>query len=97
MVPNGRQQLSISRISYSFFTNSRYMKLRVLDKISVAHAPMERSGTLTAPLPGRVVRTLVKTNDVVTTGQKLMVIEAMKNGTSNYQSFGWNCNFRQLW
>ena len=39
---------------------------------------MERSGTLTAPLPGRVVRTLVKMNDVVTIGQKLMVIEAMK-------------------
>ena len=53
-------------------------ELRVLDKISVANAPMERSGTLTAPLPGRVVRTLVKMNDVVTTGQKLMVIEAMK-------------------
>ena len=60
------------------FHNFSLYELRVLDKISVAHAPMERSGTLTAPLPGRVVRTLVKTNDVVTTGQKLMVIEAMK-------------------
>ena len=69
--------VNLPNLLFVFHDFSLY-ELRVLDKISVAHAPMEPSGTLTAPLPGRVVRTLVNTNDVVTTGQKLMVIEAMK-------------------
>ena len=35
-------------------------------------------GTLTAPMPGKVVKLLVKEGDTVTEGQTLLILEAMK-------------------
>lgn len=35
-------------------------------------------GTLTAPMPGKVVKLLVKEGDLVTEGQPLLIMEAMK-------------------
>lgn len=35
-------------------------------------------GSLLSPMPGRIVKVLVKPNDKVTKGQPLMIMEAMK-------------------
>jgi biotin carboxyl carrier protein len=44
------------------------------------HGPVEAEGRqqIVAPMPGKVVRLLVKTGDKVETGQGLLVVEAMK-------------------
>ncbi len=44
------------------------------------HAGVEAEGRqqITAPMPGKVVRLLVKAGDAVETGQSLLVVEAMK-------------------
>jgi len=44
------------------------------------HGGAEAEGRqqIVAPMPGKVVRVLVKAGDVVTTGQGLLVVEAMK-------------------
>ncbi|MHA2225758.1 MAG: biotin/lipoyl-containing protein [Candidatus Hodarchaeales archaeon] len=38
----------------------------------------EEEGSLTSPMPGRIVKILVKPGDNVTKGQDLLIIEAMK-------------------
>jgi biotin carboxyl carrier protein len=43
---------------------------------TIAHAPGDQS--VTAPMPGRVVRVLVATGDEVAAGQGVVVVEAMK-------------------
>jgi acetyl/propionyl-CoA carboxylase alpha subunit len=40
------------------------------------------SGTVTAPMPGKVVKVLVAAGDTVTSGQPLVVVEAMKMETT---------------
>jgi len=40
------------------------------------------SGTVTAPMPGKVVKVLVAAGDAVTAGQPLLVVEAMKMETT---------------
>lgn len=60
------------------FRNTERYVLRVTDKISIANAAATRHGSLSAPLPGRVVRVLVEKGEFVKTGQNLIVIEAMK-------------------
>ena len=40
------------------------------------------SGTVVAPMPGKVVKVLVATGDTVTSGQPLVVVEAMKMETT---------------
>ena len=40
------------------------------------------SAEITAPMPGKVLRVLVKTGDLVTAGQPLVVLEAMKMETA---------------
>jgi biotin carboxyl carrier protein len=42
------------------------------------HDEVEGRQQITAPMPGKVVRLLVKLGDKVTTGQGLLVVEAMK-------------------
>lgn len=42
------------------------------------HAAASGSGRVTAPMPGRVVKVLVRPGDAVAAGQPLVVVEAMK-------------------
>ncbi len=53
---------------------------RITLKDPLAHAGQEQTlgGRLTAPMPGKVVSFVVKVGDVVTAGQTLAVMEAMK-------------------
>jgi biotin carboxyl carrier protein len=45
---------------------------------AAARFTVEGRQTLTAPMPGRIVRVLVKAGDEVREGQGLVVVEAMK-------------------
>ncbi|MDE0310208.1 MAG: biotin/lipoyl-binding protein [Acidiferrobacterales bacterium] len=60
------------------FHNTVRYELAVTDRVSAPKAPATREGSLAAPLPGRVVRVLVKQGESVKSGQNLIVIEAMK-------------------
>ena len=51
-------------------------KLRM--RRAAARFTVEGRQTLTAPMPGRIVRVLVKAGDEVREGQGLVVVEAMK-------------------
>jgi len=62
---------------YLFHQSSRY-GLRLSDRLSVAHSANVDAGSLTAPLPGRIARVLVEEGESVSTGQVLIVVEAMK-------------------
>ncbi len=62
---------------YLFHQSSRY-GLRLSDRLSVAHSTNVDAGSLTAPLPGRIARVLVEEGESVSTGQVLIVVEAMK-------------------
>ncbi len=76
----GSWEVTVARLDNSvvaFHNFSRY-ELMPTEKISVASAPTAKSGSLTAPLPGRVVRILVESGEQVQAGQNLIVIEAMK-------------------
>ena len=54
--------------------NERQLKLRV----GAVSASLEGKQLIQAPMPGKVVKVLVKVGDVVTEGQGLVVVEAMK-------------------
>lgn len=62
---------------YIFHRSSRY-ELRLSGRLSKAGTSTGKSGELTAPLPGRVARVMVENGSLVSTGQCLIVIEAMK-------------------
>lgn len=53
-------------------------QLTVLDALAHAGETQAEGGRLTAPMPGKVVSFAVKAGDVVTKGQVLAVMEAMK-------------------
>ncbi len=46
--------------------------------LAAARGALASGGTLTAPMPGKVVKLLVKEGDLVTEGQPLLIMEAMK-------------------
>ena len=46
--------------------------------LAAAVGAASSGGTLTAPMPGKVVKLLVKEGDTVTEGQPLLIMEAMK-------------------
>ena len=60
------------------FCRCSYYELRLLKLDVFAKTTTQISGSLSAPLPGRVSRVLVKTGDRVTAGECLIVIDAMK-------------------
>lgn len=62
---------------YIFHRSSRY-ELRLTERIAKAATTSDKSGSLAAPLPGRVARVMVEKGEVVSSGQCLIVIEAMK-------------------
>jgi 3-methylcrotonyl-CoA carboxylase alpha subunit len=68
------------------FLSDNHITLRLLGEvfqyqrypISDAVATSDHSGELTAPLPGSVVKVLVKQGDAVKKGDRLLIMEAMK-------------------
>lgn len=60
------------------FCRSSYYELRLLKLDVFAKTTAQNSGSLSAPLPGRVSRILVQTGDRVSAGECLIVIDAMK-------------------
>ena len=50
----------------------------VSQKTAPVSAPSADSGTVTAPISGRIVEIKVKVGDTVSAGQELLVLEAMK-------------------
>jgi len=52
--------------------------LPVVERRPGAKAKDDHGGSLEAPMPGKVVKVLVQPGDVVTKGQALLVVEAMK-------------------
>jgi 3-methylcrotonyl-CoA carboxylase alpha subunit len=54
------------------------VRLTLVRPIAEAAAHEASAGTLTAPMPGRIVRVLVGVGDPVARGQTLMLLEAMK-------------------
>ena len=63
---------------FALFNRGSCYELRMVDHVSAATADVGQTGSLTAPLPGRVSRILVSEGESVCIGQNLMVLEAMK-------------------
>ena len=62
---------------YLFHQSSRYA-LRLSDRLSAARSANVDAGSLASPLPGRIARVLVEEGEAVSSGQVLLVVEAMK-------------------
>jgi 3-methylcrotonyl-CoA carboxylase alpha subunit len=60
------------------FTASRHLRLDYIDRIAHAGEAAEEGGRLTAPMPGKVIAVLVQPGAVVSKGDALLVMEAMK-------------------
>jgi biotin carboxyl carrier protein len=64
------------------FVGCRRLQVRVVDPRAFArgarHSPSEGKQTLTAPMPGRVVRILKRAGERVEPGDGIVVVEAMK-------------------
>ncbi len=60
------------------FTGTVVHVLAIRDPLAVASHDEAEGGRLTAPMPGKVIAVAVKAGDVVTRGQPLLVMEAMK-------------------
>ena len=52
--------------------------LRALRSATGSSSGQDRGGLIASPMPGRVVKNLVAEGDTVTTGQGVVVVEAMK-------------------
>jgi len=52
--------------------------LKIEDLDSSLHRPHVGDGRVKAPIPGQITQVLVKVNDEVTSGQPLLILEAMK-------------------
>src|SRR5690606_16550160 len=60
------------------FTADGHLRLGYIDRIAHAGEAAEEGGRLTAPMPGKVIAVLVEAGSIVTKGQPLLVMEAMK-------------------
>lgn len=85
IVMNGRSfeaRLLRERNLLVVYIDGRRIEVEVVDprdsRRAGAAGGMEGRQTLTAPMPGKVVRILVAEGDTVTAGQGLVVLEAMK-------------------
>ena len=54
------------------------MRISLLNPLAHAGEAAQEGGRLTAPMPGKVVSFAVKAGDVVTKGQPLAIMDAMK-------------------
>lgn len=71
------QVIEVSQTLYLFHRSVQY-PLVVSERLSKVQASGGVSGSLAAPLPGRIARVLVQVGENVRAGQTLVVIEAMK-------------------
>ena len=60
------------------FADGHRWRLTVDDPLEASTATEHGAGRLTAPMPGKVLKLLVKAGDAVKRGAPLMVLEAMK-------------------
>lgn len=60
------------------FFNGEHIVLHYLDPLAHAGDAEHAAGKLTAPMPGKIISLAVKAGDVVSKGQTLLVMEAMK-------------------
>src|SRR5690606_9995907 len=60
------------------FAAEGHLRLGYIDRIAHAGEAAEEGGRLTAPMPGKVISVLVDAGSVVSKGQPLLVMEAMK-------------------
>ena len=60
------------------FTPTRHLRLEYVDALAHAGEAAEEGGRLTAPMPGKVISILVQAGALVSKGDALLVMEAMK-------------------
>ena len=67
-------------VDYTLFADGRSRRLRLVDPLdlSMYEAAGAAEATVRAPLPGKIIDLKVKAGDVVSKGQPLLVLEAMK-------------------
>jgi 3-methylcrotonyl-CoA carboxylase alpha subunit len=58
--------------------HGRAHALKLYDPLAAAEGQTEAKGSLTSPMPGKVVAVMVQKGQAVTEGQTLMILEAMK-------------------
>ena len=75
---NWRLPIVATQSAIHVFHHSARYELRISERISLASTTGGHSGSMQAPLPGRIARVLTKVGEHVKSGQTLVVIEAMK-------------------
>lgn len=72
-----RQQAHVAASKDAWWVHFAGHTIR-LDIVEAGFTDANSGGGLTAPMPGKVIEVLVETGQVVTEGQALLVLEAMK-------------------
>jgi 3-methylcrotonyl-CoA carboxylase alpha subunit len=75
-----RGRASDGGVDYSLFADGMSRKLRLVDPLDVTQyeAVAAADGSVRSPLPGKIIDLKVKAGDLVSKGQPLLVLEAMK-------------------
>lgn len=75
-----RQRATVVRLGQDLviMANGHQHRLTLDDPAARAGQDAGHGGSLTAPMPGKVIQVLVKEGDTVSAGQALMLLEAMK-------------------
>ncbi len=73
-----------SGTEYNVYTRGSYRNVKIYNDESILHESLKRGGQLgneaqlTAGMPGKIVKVMVKKGDIVKANQPLLVMEAMK-------------------
>lgn len=73
-----------SGTEYTVYTRSSYRNVTIYNDEAILHESLKKGGAfgselqLSAGMPGKIVKVLVKTGDVVKAGQAILIMEAMK-------------------
>lgn len=73
-----------SGIDYTVYTRSSFRTVRIFNDEALLHDSLKKGGALgggdnlTAGMPGKIVKVLVKAGDVVKPNQPVLIMEAMK-------------------